>query len=66
MQPGDYSGPWRGMWLLRAPNGDWGSIGQKHSITENSDGTITVAPSIQFEIGQRWHGYLRQGTWSLA
>lgn len=65
MQPGDYSGPWRGMWLLCMPNGDWGSLSSSsgHTVTENADGTITVAPSIQVVGGNKWHGYLEQGRW---
>lgn len=66
MQPGDYAGPWRGLWLVRAPNGDWGSLTPTsgHAVAENPDGTVTVSPSIQFETGQRWHGYLKNGEWS--
>ena len=63
MAPGDYAGPWRGLWLVRAPNGDWGTLHARHQITEHEDGTITVSPSIQFETGQRWHGYLERGVW---
>jgi hypothetical protein len=64
MEPGDYAGPWRGeMWLLRAPNGDWGSLFRQHTITEHEDRTITVSPSIQFLTGARWHGYLERGVW---
>lgn len=66
MEPGDYAGPWHGLWLVRAPNGDWGSIANRHTIEQHEDCTITVSPSIQFETGSRWHGYLRRGVWSEA
>lgn len=68
MGPGDYAGPWRGMWLVCAPNGDWGSLTPTsgHRVIENPDGTVTVQPSIQFETGARWHGYLENGMWRLA
>lgn len=68
MAAGDYSGPWRGLWLICTPTGDWGSLtpSSGHAVTENANGTITVAPSIQCETGGRWHGYLKNGEWSLA
>lgn len=67
LQPGDYAGPWRGLWLLCAPNGDQGTLrSPPHTITEHADGSITVEPSVQFNIGAHWHGYLRAGEWSGA
>jgi hypothetical protein len=65
MQPGDYAGPWHGMYLVCAPNGDWGSLTPTsgHTVTENADRSITVRPSIQFNTGGRWHGYLEAGRW---
>lgn len=63
MVPGDYSGPWDGLWLMEAPNGDWGTLQNRHTVVEHDDGTITVSPSIQFETGRRWHGYLERGIW---
>ena len=67
MGPCDYAGPWRELWLLCAPNGDWCSLSPTsgHTIVENADGTITVSPSIQVNFGARWHGYLKRGVWSL-
>jgi hypothetical protein len=65
LNPGDYAKSIHGLWILRAPNGDLGTLRPKiHQIEENADGTITVSPSIQFETGQRYHGYLKQGVWS--
>jgi hypothetical protein len=40
------------------------------TITEGSDGKITVDPSIDCKWGStdeaRWHGWLREGDWSVA
>jgi hypothetical protein len=65
MEPGDYSGLWMDhLWLLRAPNGDWCSIyGTSHTVTEHEDGTVTFSPSIQFNTGNHWHGWLERGEW---
>ena len=63
LQPGDYVKLFDGqLWAVRAPNGDDGTL-RVHRIIEHEDRTITVAPSIQFETGQRWHGYLERGVW---
>ena len=71
LQPGDYAyalneiNPPHQLWIMKAPNGDLGSLrGSVHQIVEHDDGTLTVSPSIQFETGQRWHGYLKAGIWS--
>ena len=65
LQPGDYASSVYGLWCLRAPNGDAGTLKPSvHTIIEHEDGTLTVSPSIQFETGQRWHGYLKNGNWS--
>lgn len=66
---GDYSGPWpkskEGLWLLRASNGDWASgSSSSHTIEEHEDGTVSFTPSIKFNTGQRWHGYLKRGEWT--
>ena len=67
LQPEDYAKSIHGLWILRAPNGDFGTLRPTvHQIVEHDDGTITVSPSIQFETGNRWHGYLRTGIWSLT
>ena len=66
MRPGDYAGPWNGhdLWLLRAPNGDWASLSSRtHTITEHDDGSVTFHPSVQFNTGAHWHGYLTRGEW---
>jgi hypothetical protein len=52
-------------WYMRAPNGDVATLWpDRHTITENADGTITVSPSIVFPHGGRWHGFLVNGVWS--
>lgn len=69
MHPGEYVWlPRVKMWQLCAPNGDMGVIHARggHSWSEHADGTVTIAPSIQFETGARWHGYLEAGMWRLA
>lgn len=65
---GDYAkSKYNGLWCIRAPNGDQGSLKDSvHTIIENTDGTITVSPSIQFLTGNRYHGFLRNGEWSLS
>lgn len=75
-QPGDYS-PLKvedgnvGVLLFVLPEGTWGRIaGQGHgqngepewTITEESDGTVTVSPSIDYP--DHWHGFLKQGVWT--
>jgi hypothetical protein len=64
MQPGDYALFWNRVWVLRAPNGDLGAIhGGPHKITIHPDGSISVTPSVQFESGKRYHGWLTEGVW---
>jgi len=63
MQPGDYVRLYGGKhWVACAPNGDLGTI-TTHRTTVHDDQTITVSPSLQFETGKRWHGYLEKGIW---
>jgi len=65
LQPGDYAKSIHGLWCIVAPNGDSGTLKESiHQVVEHDDGTITVSPSIQFETGQRYHGYLKAGVWS--
>jgi hypothetical protein len=64
LNPGDYA-KFKTLWVMRAPNGDLGTLrSSNHQIVEHEDGTITVSPSIQFETGNRYHGYLKAGIWS--
>jgi hypothetical protein len=55
-------------WECTAPNGARCSLSPKnHQIVENADGTITVSPSILIDFGPiHFHGYLKQGEWSVA
>lgn len=57
---GDY-GKWYGVWYALSPIGYLANL-SKHEVTENSDGTITVSPSILVNRGA-YHGYLEQGIW---
>jgi hypothetical protein len=34
------------MWYIVDPNGEIGSLGYRHTVTEHEDGTISVTPSI--------------------
>ena len=51
LHPKDYAKHPKGsFWLLRAPNGQIGSITpQTHSVDEHADGTITVSPSLDYQ-----------------
>lgn len=65
-EPGSY---WclNGNWYAVTPNGHHGNL-SNHEVTEHSDGTITVSPSILVHDGDKelWHGFLRKGIWSEA
>ncbi len=42
-----------------------------HEYTIESDGTLTISPSISdkrtgSDVSDGWHGYLRKGVWELA
>ncbi len=53
-------------WFLYLPGAGIGAL-SKHTVVENSDGTITVSPSILMEghLGKK-HGYLENGIWREA
>lgn len=66
--PGDYGyDPQTREWMARPPKEDihLGNL-SNHTVTENSDGTITVTPSILIRQGdgKTWHGYLVGGVWT--
>src|SRR6476661_1796324 len=63
LQPGEYFKLGKSLWACKAPNGDEGTIGLHHVVVEHEDGTITAMPSLQFETGKRWHGFLERGVW---
>ena len=75
LQPGDYGHasqelakaeewPALAWWQICCPDGSTGSLNPaKHTVTEHDDGTITVSPSI---VSATWHGWLRNGVWSVA
>lgn len=63
-RPGDYL--WdenTGRWWVRDPDGNPGTLGAAHTVTEHEDGTITVEPSI-WDYPNGWHGWLRRGEWT--
>jgi hypothetical protein len=69
MKPGEYVWlPRMKMWQLCAPNGDLCVVSLRtgHTWTEHEDRTLTISPSIQFNAGARWHGYLERGVWRTA
>lgn len=71
LKPGDYGTDVRqpGNWYACTPNGLLANLGS-HEIVENSDGTITVSPSILVTCGKNnpdtYHGYLENGIWRDA
>lgn len=73
LQPGEY-----GRWVDDG-DGDWYACCSgdhdlvanlsAHQVVEHEDGTITVSPSILCSDGNgghSWHGFLKQGIWSVA
>jgi hypothetical protein len=70
--PGDY---WcyRGRWAAKLPNGLRCGLAN-HQVTEHSDGTVTVSPSILCRGGVDgsevpeldYHGWLERGAWREA
>lgn len=61
-KPGDYA-RCRQLLVFRTPDGILGTVSTKiHTVTDEADGTITVAPSIII-LPNRWHGYLEKGVW---
>jgi hypothetical protein len=50
-------------WFIRDPKGDIGTLGEKHTVIEHEDGTITVTPSIVNTRGNHYHGFLERGIW---
>lgn len=65
-------------WMVAAPLGDDGGFGvgrlMHHTVRENEDGTITVAPNdgssnsikITGSHDRTWHGYIERGVWREA
>lgn len=67
-EPGNLTG---GVWGIYTPDIGAG-IGtlMRHTVRENEDGTITVAPGdgssnsiLQQGAGGTWHGYIERGVW---
>jgi hypothetical protein len=65
----------RVLWYIVDPDGEIGSLGYRHTVTEHDDGSITVSPSILADPGRHaegigdiikadgWHGFLEHGVW---
>jgi len=66
-QNGEYGKNANGDWFGMTPNGHLANL-SAHKITEHSDGTITVSPSIMLKQGkiEVWHGFLREGVWEAC
>jgi hypothetical protein len=52
-------------WYLCDPTGAVGQLSDGHAVTEFTDRSITVHPSID-DPPDGWHGWLRRGVWSDA
>lgn len=55
-------------WYVRCPGSPVAASVEKHEVVEHEDGTITVSPSILYEIPgldppYSYHGYLEKGVW---
>lgn len=58
-----------GEWHLIDPTGGIGAVRTvenrgHHTWVEHEDGTVTFSPSLVMPSG--WHGWLRNGVWSVA
>ena len=65
LKPGQYGIGRDGRWYARPPvaHHHLGCL-DNHEVTDNTDGTITVKPSILVETGKHvWHGFLEGGVW---
>jgi hypothetical protein len=84
LQPGDYwkcvgldlddnypSNLTRTVWMFMSPDGHGVGTLMQHTVRENEDGTITIAPgdgssnSVLHKSGHghTWHGYVDHGVW---
>lgn len=67
LNPGEY-GIWKDdTWFGCTPNDEMCWL-KSHQVTKNSDGTITVTPSILVSNSKckLWHGYLTNGVWTTC
>lgn len=63
-----------GVWMVAAPTSYGFALGNlsKHTVRENEDGTITVAPGdgssnsilITGHRGEQYHGFIEKGVWT--
>lgn len=64
LEDGEYGKDCAGNWYAKPPGFDGYANLTKHKVDENSDGIITVSPSIKVENHTgMWHGYLSHGVW---
>lgn len=70
MEPGDYGIDIDGYYICYPPKDGAGPINiSTWNVTVNSDGTITVSPSINVmnpDGSSLWHGFLKNGIWEEA
>lgn len=55
-------------WFARPPGCPFAASLANHTVTEHDDGTITVSPSILYEVpgytpSYHYHGFLEHGVW---
>lgn len=63
MEIGQFGKNSNGEWMGCCPNGMYCNL-TAHEVKENSDGSITVSPSILITGHEGvWHGYLENGIW---
>lgn len=64
-EPGDYqlAHGRRALWVC-LPDGTFGRLDERWTITELWDETVTVTPSIHHDVPGGWHGYLTAGVWA--
>jgi hypothetical protein len=64
LERGDYArDPAGGGWYVCDPEGNCGRLDPSRSVTEHSDGTVTVSPAVWAEPGRRWRGWVERGVW---
>lgn len=55
-----------GEWFVRPPGCAFAGSVADHEVTQHEDGTITISPSILYDVagmGYHYHGYLEHGVW---
>lgn len=55
-----------GEWYVRPPGCPFAASISQHEVTQHADGTITVSPSILYQVDHynySFHGFLEHGVW---